>query len=199
MPTDSGRARVARIVVACVAVPLVAASVGCSSVKRPTAELAAADTALAKADEAQAAAQSPLPLKNARDKIGAAKQVVDDGDKSKDSRHTNARRLAEEARADADLAEAQARAKAAQRSVDELRIAIEAVRREAGMAPAAGATTVAPITEPSAAPPSYPPGGAGTTTGAGASSGRPMEPLSPSTTTTTPGRSWPNPDTTTGR
>lgn len=189
MPTDSGRARAARIVVASVVVPLVAASVGCSSVKRPTAELAAADTALAKADEAQAAAQSPLPLKNARDKIGAARQVVDDDDKDKDARHTNARRLAEEARADADLAEAQARAKAARRGVDELRIAIEAVRREAGLGAGPGASTVPPITEPSAAPPAYPPGGG---------AGRPMEPLAPSTTTT-PGRSWSNPDSTTGR
>ena len=181
--------RSASFVVAWLVAPLVAASVGCSSVKRPTAELAAADTALAKADEAQAAAQSPLPLKNARDKVGAAKQVVDDDDKDKDSRHPNARRLAEEARADADLAEAQARAKAAQRSVDELRIAIEAVRREAGMGTGPGSATVPPITEPSAAPPSYPPSG---------SSARPMEPLAP-TTTTTPGRSWSNPDSSTGR
>ncbi|MBK7973480.1 MAG: DUF4398 domain-containing protein [Deltaproteobacteria bacterium] len=163
--------RAAPIIIACLVMPLAVASVGCSSVQRPTAELAAADTALGKAQEAQAAAQSPLPLKNARDKVGTARQVIDDDAQSKDTRHTNARRLAEEARADADLAEAQARAKAARRGADELRIAIEAVRREVGVG--TGAPTVPQINEPSAAPPAYPIGGG---------TARPIEPLS------TPGR-----------
>ncbi len=123
---------------------------GCSSVKRPTAELAAASTAVAKADESQAASQAPLPLKNARDKLGSANQVVDDSHKSTDDRHTNARRLAEEALADADLADAQSRAAAARHSADELRITIDALRR-AGPVPAQPDTGASPGI-PAAAP-----------------------------------------------
>ncbi len=148
----------------CAALACAFTAIGCSSVQRPTAEIAAASTAVAKADESQAATQAPLPLKNARDKLTSANQVVDDSHKDTDERHTNARRLAEEALADADLADAQARAAAAQHSVDELRLTINALQRDASPVPSVPPPVMPP--PPATAPPVYVPGpGTDPTTG----------------------------------
>src|SRR5688572_26799532 len=79
----------------------------CASGPAPEAELAAAEVAVEDAEEANAAAQAPGPDELARDKLERAREAMDDGE------NLEARRLAEQALVDAQLAEAEARSEVA--------------------------------------------------------------------------------------
>jgi hypothetical protein len=96
----------------------------CASRPAPEREVAAAEVAVQGAEEANAAARAPGPYALARDKLERAREAMGDGE------NEEARRLAEEALVDADLAEARARSQVAQENAAELRASIETLREE---------------------------------------------------------------------
>jgi Domain of unknown function (DUF4398) len=97
----------------------------CSSVPAPEQQLANADTAVREAEEANAASEAPAPLRRAQDKLTQARAAM------QAEEYVDARRLAEQAAVDAELAEVQARSTVAEENVEELRKSIELLRQEA--------------------------------------------------------------------
>ena len=84
------------------------ASVGCASVSRaPTDAFQAADIAISNAEKEEASEFAPTELISARNKIAAAKMMVEKSQRESDV--MRARRMAEEARSDAEFASARAR------------------------------------------------------------------------------------------
>lgn len=102
-----------------------ALALGCASIPEPTAELSAADLALRRAEQADAAHGAPLEARKARDQYEAAKQAVADGD------NLAARRQAENATVEAQLAEAKARAARAEQAATDARANLDALKHEA--------------------------------------------------------------------
>ena len=96
----------------------------CASGPEPDAEMAAAELALDQAEDADAAARAPAPYALARDKLERARAAMADGE------NIEARRLAEQALVDAELAEAAARSVIARENAEELRKSIETLREE---------------------------------------------------------------------
>jgi hypothetical protein len=106
----------------------IAASLGaaaCASVPPPRAEVATAEQSLRKAEQADAGHHAALDLRVARDKLEQAREAMQRGD------HREARRLAEQANLDAQVAEARARRDRTQRAAAEIREQIEALQIEA--------------------------------------------------------------------
>ncbi len=91
----------------------------------PTDALSTAQMAYNRAMDAKASEYAPLELRVAQEKLDKAKSAMHDDDYEK------ARRLAEQARVDARLAEAKALAEAAQKSSEETRETIDTLRQEA--------------------------------------------------------------------
>lgn len=104
-------------------VALVALIAGCASTPPPVAQVAVADAAVDRASGA-AAAQAPLELASARDKLNRAKVANANKD------YVLARQLAEQAEADATLAEAQARSVRSDQALTEVRAGIRQLREE---------------------------------------------------------------------
>lgn len=86
----------------------------CASDPAPEAEMARADLAVNQAEDANAGTHAPGPYALARDKLERAQEAVADGD------HLEARRLAEQAAVDAELAETQARSAVARQNAEAL-------------------------------------------------------------------------------
>jgi len=91
----------------------------------PTAEIAAANSAITQAVDAGAARSAPVELLAAREKLGQADAAV------REERFGQARRLAEQAEADALLADRRARAVKAQNAAEEMVRSNELLRKEA--------------------------------------------------------------------
>ena len=89
-------------------------SYGCSTGKPPTNVLAQAELGVRAARDASAEELAPMNLRSAREKLDRAKRAM------ADKRYDDARRLAESAQVDAELAEAQAEARVMRRAVDAL-------------------------------------------------------------------------------
>lgn len=88
---------------------------GCNVGSRPTAAiLRNAELEIGAADDAHAAEFAAVDLKNARDKLARAQQAL------AASRYEDARRLAERAQVDAELAQAKAEARLMRRTVDQV-------------------------------------------------------------------------------
>jgi hypothetical protein len=104
---------------------------GCASEKKPTARISNADLAIQEAREANAINYSPLELKLAEDKLNQARAAADK-DKNRE-----ARRLADEAFADAKTAEAQARSEKTRQMAQQMRESVAALQRELSTPPAA--------------------------------------------------------------
>lgn len=117
-PLSRGRAPLAAVV------PLIL--VACTSTPPPVAEISAAQTAVTAAEQANAAQHAPADLDRARDKVLRAQAAVQEDENER------ARRLAEQALADARLAEAKSRADIAQQNADQVQSSINALRSEAG-------------------------------------------------------------------
>lgn len=96
----------------------------CSSVPVPTAQLQGAEQAVSKIDEAEIPLNAQLNVRDAREKLAAAKAAVTSKENAK------ARLLAEQAQADAELALAKANASKAQAAVDELEKSINSLQSE---------------------------------------------------------------------
>ncbi len=106
-------------------VSLMAVSVvGCSSAPKPVAELSAASTAVMSAESKEATQYAPVSMDRAREKLKQAEMAMLKED------YVLAKRLAEEAQADADLAQALADKAQVEASVSELENSIEVLRDE---------------------------------------------------------------------
>ena len=109
-----------------VLVLLLAAGLGaCASVPPPESQMGKADLALRKAEQADAAHFAPLEMRTARTKLEAARAAM------REEENLEARRLAEQAKLDAILAEATAQTAQRQEAADAIRADIEALRAEA--------------------------------------------------------------------
>ena len=112
-----------------VLVLLLATGLGaCASVPPPDSQMGKADLALRKAEQADAAHFAPLEMRTARTKLEAARAAM------RDKQNLEARRLAEQAKLDATLAEATAQTAQRQEATDTIRADIEALRAEAARA-----------------------------------------------------------------
>jgi hypothetical protein len=96
----------------------------CATARLPTEELSRAEIAVRKADEIGAVQYAPLELHVAREKLEQA------GEATNRKEYDQARRLADEALVDAELAETIARAEKARRHAEEVRKTVDALRGE---------------------------------------------------------------------
>jgi len=97
---------------------------GCAG-KAPTGTLSQAELAVQQADKSKAPEYASLELYTAREQLSGAQQALHNKE------YTQARRLAERALVNAELAETMAEAGQTQRAAQELRHSIEALRYEA--------------------------------------------------------------------
>jgi len=107
-------------------VPLICgalAMVGCAG-KPPLETLSKAELAVQEADKRTASQHAPLELQTAREQLGKAKQAMDDEE------YDEARRLADQALVNAQLAEAKAGAEKARQAAAELQKSIQTLRAE---------------------------------------------------------------------
>ena len=101
---------------------------GCASAP-PTVAISNAEIAIRKADTVGAAQHAPLELHVAREKLDSASQALEEGESEV------ARRLAEQALVDAELAEAKTRAAKARQNANEVAKTVDALRGEASPEP----------------------------------------------------------------
>lgn len=106
----------------------VALIAGCASVAPPTEQMAVSKSAIANAASAGGTEYAPVEMKAAQDKMDSANRAMAKED------YENARRLAEQAQADARLAEKKAQAAKAQKAAgamqDDLRVLREELDRK---------------------------------------------------------------------
>ena len=102
----------------------------CSSVSPPTTQIAAAEAAIRQAESMGAVESAPLSMRVAREKLDEAKALVGSGENDRMGR---AKRLAEDATVEAQLAEQTARTAAVTKARDEAQETIDAMRQEAGL------------------------------------------------------------------
>ncbi len=98
--------------------------VACASAPMPVEKLAVAKTSIERAEQAQAAQFAQVELTTARNKLAAAQAAAEKRDA------TVAARLADQADADAQLAESTARAKQQEQLVDEMDASLRDLRNE---------------------------------------------------------------------
>ena len=98
---------------------------GCGKdIPPPDEQLALAGEAISKAETAEAPRHAPMELNSAREKLSQAEKLVEREE------YVEARRLAEEAEVDANLAFAKSRSAAAQRAVAEQQETIRTLQEE---------------------------------------------------------------------
>ena len=102
---------------------------GCATVKPPTDTLARAEVQLRTAVEARADELAPMDLQRAREKLESSKKAMAVG------RYDEARRFAEAAEVEAELAEAKADAEITWQAADRLRRTTDALRQELERSP----------------------------------------------------------------
>jgi len=97
----------------------------CASVPPPEGEMEKADLAFRNAEVAQGTQYAPLETRLAREKLEKARAAMRNGD------NLEARRLAEEAKVDAVLAETKSHTAQRQTAAEEIQRDIDAIREEA--------------------------------------------------------------------
>jgi outer membrane PBP1 activator LpoA protein len=100
------------------------ATAACATAPPPTEQMAVTRAAVADADSAEAGSYAAVELHNAHQRLDAANVAMGARD------YNNARRYAEEAEADANLAATQARSAKAQRAVAEVKESLRVLREE---------------------------------------------------------------------
>jgi len=100
----------------------------CASAQPPVASLSRAESAVRQASESNASQYAPLELQSARERLGEARLALDARE------YERAHRLAEQALADARLAEARAEVESSRQTARDLRLSIEALRDEVARA-----------------------------------------------------------------
>jgi len=112
---------------ACLVTLSMVALSGCATKSpAPEEQVTMAAQSIAQAESSGAVKFAPVELKSARDKLSQAKLAMDKEENVK------ARRLADEAMVDANLAEAKARSAKSQLVVDELKESIRVLQEEMG-------------------------------------------------------------------
>jgi hypothetical protein len=106
----------------CAAVALSAA--GCATTPIPNEKIAVAKSSVQQAEQAGAPELAPVEMAAARDKLARAEKAAADHDAQP------ATQLAEQATADAQLAEATAQEQRSRKAVDELDASLQALRQE---------------------------------------------------------------------
>ncbi len=96
---------------------------GCASAPPPTSELSAAQQAVLRADDADADQYAPQDLNAARSALSAAQAALSQG------KHEDARRLAQTAVAEADLAHAHSREAVTRAELEQRQAEIAELRR----------------------------------------------------------------------
>ena len=110
---------------------LVAAGMaGCASQPKPTAQLVRASTLVSQAEKDGAQRFAAADLQRARDELSNAQTAESDG------KYANARRLADRAAADADLASARASSGKSQQSAEQVRRSLDTLRQQLQQNPA---------------------------------------------------------------
>lgn len=110
---------------------LVAAGMaGCASQPKPTAQLVRASTLVSEAEKDGAQRFAAADLQRARDELSNAQTAESDG------KYANARRLADRAAADADLASARASSGKSQQSAEQVRRSLDTLRQQLQQNPA---------------------------------------------------------------
>jgi hypothetical protein len=102
----------------------VALLASCASVPPPTEQMAVSRSALSDAQGAGAYEYAPVEMRSANDKLTQATAAMNEKD------YVRARRLAEQAEADARLAAATANSAKAQRALDEVQASIRTLQNE---------------------------------------------------------------------
>lgn len=98
---------------------------GCSAARPPEAAIGQAQLAVRQAAESKAPVHAPSELRIAQEKANGAQQAMENEE------YTHARRLAEQAIADAQLAQARAGAAEAQKNTEEARKTMNVLESEA--------------------------------------------------------------------
>lgn len=98
---------------------------GCATVAPPREQLGAAEAGVRQANASKAPQYASAELRMATDKLAQAQSAM------RAKKYNEARRLAEEALVEAQLAESKARTAEAQQTARNMREAIESLRREA--------------------------------------------------------------------
>ena len=96
----------------------------CSSTKPPAEKLTRTEAAISQAEQAGAEEYAPLEVREARKKLEKAREL------SEDEKYEEARRLAEQAEVDAELAEVKTLSEKAQNTVKQLRESIRLLQEE---------------------------------------------------------------------
>ena len=97
---------------------------GCASQPKPTAQLVRASTLVSEAEKSEAQHFAAADLQRARDELSGAQAAESDG------KYANARRLADRAAADADLASARAASGKAQQSAEQVRHSLDTLKQQ---------------------------------------------------------------------
>lgn len=104
---------------------LTTAVLGCAGENVPEAQLSRAQLAVDRAVAAQAGTHSPTELSRAQSELTAARKAIEDED------YTTARRLADQAEADATLAETRAQAAVENQNLEEMQGTVGDLRKSA--------------------------------------------------------------------
>jgi hypothetical protein len=110
-------------------ISLLAAGCASGSKQQATASISGADVSVQQARQANAINDAPLDLRLAEDKLQQAKKA------SEDENYSDAYRLADEARADAQTAQAKSKAVQTARTEQQIERDVNALRREASTPP----------------------------------------------------------------
>ena len=97
---------------------------GCATEPQPSAQLVRASTLVSEAEKDQAQRYAAADLQRARDELSGARAAESDG------KYDSARRLADRAAADADLASARAASRKAQQSADQVHRSIDTLKEQ---------------------------------------------------------------------
>lgn len=108
---------------------------GCASEPKPTAQLERASTLVSQAEKDQAQRFAAADLQHARDELSSAQTA------ESEEKYGDARRLAERAAADADLASARAASGKAQQSAQQVRQSLDTLKQQLQQSPAPSGNT----------------------------------------------------------
>jgi len=99
-------------------------TISCASSKPPTEQVARTEAAINQANQVGAQDYAPLQLRNARKKLTQAKSLI------QHKKYDEAKRMAERAKVDAELAEETSLSKKAQDAVKQLKESIKILKQE---------------------------------------------------------------------
>jgi len=95
-----------------------------SNIPKPTDTVAKAETNISQAEQVDAGDYAPLEIREAKKKVGEAQELMND------ENYADAKRKAEKAMVDAELAEVKSRSAKAQNAVKQLKKSINTLKKE---------------------------------------------------------------------